>query len=95
MAVDPSAILPGYSVFARPAILAGGPDSGQYVGVVEDVIEQQERHYLRVAPPIAEASELYIPILAVRDVVGKQVHLDLTMEQLLGQAWYLPPDTGG
>ena len=26
---------------------------------------------------------------------GKQVRLDLTAEQLLGQAWHLPPDTGG
>jgi hypothetical protein len=94
MAVDPSAILPGYSVFARAAILAGGPDSGQFVGTVEEVIERQGRHYLRLAPPMTGASELYIPILAIGDVVGKQVHLDLTMEQLLGQAWHLPPDTG-
>ena len=95
MAVDPSSILPGYSVFARPAILGGGPVAGQLVGVVEDVIERQGRHYIRVAQGMDRASELYLPILAVRDVVGKQVHLDLTAEQLLGQAWHLPPDAGG
>jgi len=95
MAVDPSSIQAGYSVFARPALLAGGPDSGQYVGTVEAVIERQGRYYLRVAPPMAGASELYLPILAVRDVVGKEVHLDLTTEHLLGQAWHLPPDSDG
>jgi hypothetical protein len=36
-------------------------------------------------------TELFLPLAAVRFVGSRQVHLQLAVEDLLGQAWHRPP----
>ncbi|HZS02813.1 MAG TPA: hypothetical protein VFE37_29160 [Chloroflexota bacterium] len=91
MAVDPSAIQPGYSVYAHHVDPAHHADLGQFVGEVEAVLERGGLHYVQVGGGLQDANQLYLPIDAVRAVVGRQVHLNLSLEQLAGRAWHEPP----
>ncbi|HLH24061.1 MAG TPA: hypothetical protein VK066_16185 [Chloroflexota bacterium] len=91
MAVDPAAIQPGYAVYAHHVDPANHIDLGQFVGEVEGVLERHGLHYVQVGGGLQNANQLYLPIDAVRSVVGRQVHLNLSREQLNGRAWHLPP----
>ena len=94
MAVDPGGILPGYAVYAHHVDASNHLDTGQYVGTVQDVLEVRNVHYLHVRGGLERANELFIPLGAVRALIGKQVHLVLSLEQLAGEAWHLDPRTG-
>lgn len=89
-AADYHAIQPGYPVFARQVDPAYD-DEGQFVGVVEEVLERRGVHYLRVRGGLEQARELYLPLDAVRATVGHQVRLNLTPADLVGRAWHEPP----
>jgi hypothetical protein len=91
MAVDPRAIHPGYSVYAHHVDPANHADTGQFVGQVEAVLERGGLHFVQVGGGLQEANQLYLPIDAVRLVVGREVHLNLSPEQLTGRAWHEPP----
>jgi hypothetical protein len=91
MAVDPSAIHPGYSVYAHHVDPANHTDLGQFVGEVESVLERGGLHYVQVGGGLQGANQLYLPIEAVRAVRGREVHLNLSVEQLNGRGWHLPP----
>ncbi len=93
MAVDPSSILPGYAVYAHHVDASNHLDLGQYLGAVQEVLEVGHVHYLHVRGGLEHANELFIPLGAVRQVVGKHVHLTLSLEQLAGEAWHLDPRT--
>ncbi len=89
--VDLREIHPGCPVFAHRVDTAMHADPGQFVGVIEDVLDREGVHYLYVRGGLEGASELYLPLAAVRAVAGKQVHLSLSVEDLVGQAWHRPP----
>lgn len=90
-ALDHDAIQPGYPVFARHADPAHDADVGQFVGVVDDVLERRGIHYLRVRGGLEQARELFLPLDAVRLATGHQVRLNLTPADLVGPAWHQPP----
>jgi hypothetical protein len=91
MAVDPTAIHPGYAVYAHHIDRANHADAGQFVGEVEALIERRGLHYLQVGGGLQGANQLYLPIESVRVVAGREVHLNLSLEQLTGRAWHEPP----
>lgn len=91
MAADPGSILPGYSVYAHHVDRDNHIDQGQFVGTVHGVVESHGHHYLHVQGGLERMNELWIPIAAVRVVVGKHVHLGLSSEELVGEAWHRPP----
>jgi hypothetical protein len=91
MAVDPATIQPGYAVYAHHVDPANHVDLGQFVGEVEAVLERHGLHYIKVSGGIQGANQLYLPIEAVRALVGREVHLNLSLEQLAGRAWHEPP----
>src|SRR5579884_2060783 len=93
--VDPAAIQPGYVVYAHYMDPEGRTDIGQYVGIVHEVLRHDGVHYLHVHGGLGQANELFIPLSAVRAVAGKQVRLTLTLEDLAGLAWHLPPGSPG
>jgi hypothetical protein len=87
-----STIQSGYPVFARPADPAKDFELGQFVGVVDDVIESRGTPYLHVRGALEQARELFLPLGAVRAAGGHQVRLNLAPADLLGQGWHaLPP----
>ncbi len=88
--VDPQLIRPGYAVYAHRVDARGHADAGQFVGVVHAVIAQQGVHIVHVRGGLEHANELFLPMGAVQVIVGKQVHLNLSMEALAGQAWHQP-----
>ena len=90
-AVDGKAIQPGYPVFARHTDPASDFDLGQFVGVVDEVIETRGAPYLHVRGGLEQARELFLPLGAVRAAEGHQVRLNLTPADLLGQTWHTPP----
>jgi hypothetical protein len=91
MAVDPAAIHPGYDVYAHHVDSTNHVDLGQFVGEVEAVVERRGLHYLQIGGGLQGANQLYLPIGAVRAVVGRQVHLSLSLEDLIGRPWHEPP----
>jgi nucleotide-binding universal stress UspA family protein len=93
--VDPATIQPGDVVYAHHVDSQGRTDIGQYVGIVREVLRHDGVHYLHVHGGLGQANELFIPLSAVRAVAGKQVHLTLTLEDLAGLAWHLPPGSPG
>jgi hypothetical protein len=87
--VDQQAISSGYVVFARP----GDRDYsgvGRFVGVVDDVLSVDGRHYLRVRGGLEDVRELLLPLAEVRTVGSHQVHLQLAVEDLSDQTWHRP-----
>ncbi len=91
MALDPTSIQPGASVYAHHVDAGNHTDLGQFVGVVEAILERGGVHYLLVRPALDHADALYLPLGAVRAAVGEQVHLRLSPEDLAGRAWHVPP----
>lgn len=91
MTVDPQLIFPGYVVFARPDGSHGGCGVGPFVGVVQDMLVVDGLHYVHVRGGLANVDELFLPLSAIRFVGGRQVHLQLAVEDLLGETWHLPP----
>ena len=91
MAIDPAAIHPGYKVYAHHVDPNNHADLGEFVGEVEAVLECNGLHYLQVGGGLQNANRLYLPIGAVRALAGRQVHLSLSLEDLTGRAWHLPP----
>jgi nucleotide-binding universal stress UspA family protein len=91
LAVDGRTIQPGYPVFARHVDPASDFDLGQFVGVVDEVIETRGAPYLHVRGGLEQARELFLPLGAVRAAEGHQVRLNLTTADLLGQTWHTPP----
>jgi hypothetical protein len=91
MAVDPTAIHPGYSVYAHHVDPNNHVDLGEFVGEVEAVLERQGLHYVQVGGGLQGANQLYLPIDAVFAVLGRQVHLNLSLGDLNGRAWHVPP----
>jgi len=89
--VDLQAIRPGYAVYAHQIDARGHSDLGQIVGVVHAVIAHQGMHLLHVRGGLSHTNELFLPMGAVQAVGGKQVHLNLSVEALAGQAWHQPP----
>jgi hypothetical protein len=89
--VDRGAIQPGYPVFARHMDPASAFDLGQFVGVVDEVIESRGTPYLHVRGGLEQARELFLPLGAVRAAAGHQVRLNLTPADLLGHTWHTPP----
>jgi len=89
--VDYDTVQPGYLVFAHHVDPGCHVDPGQYVGVVGDVLERDGVHYLHVRGGLERASELFLPLGAIDAVVGKQVHLKLTLEDLAGRVWHQAP----
>jgi nucleotide-binding universal stress UspA family protein len=90
--VDFHAIQPGYPVYAHHIGPARRTDRGQFVGVVEDVLEHQGIRYVHVRGGLGQANELFLPVGAIHAVVGRQVHLNLSREDLAGQVWHLAPN---
>jgi nucleotide-binding universal stress UspA family protein len=91
--VDAASIQPGYTVFAHRVDDADRAGVGQFVGTVQAVVEGQGVHYVHVRGALQQTNELFIPIAAVRAVVHHQVHLRISVEDLLGEAWHLGPAT--
>jgi nucleotide-binding universal stress UspA family protein len=89
--VDHGRIRPGYLVFAHHVDPGSRVDPGQFVGVVADVLERGAVHYLHLRGGLGRANELFLPIGTIQAVVGKQVHLKLSLEDLAGQAWHQAP----
>ena len=58
-------------------------------GVVEDVLVHRGGYCLHVRGGLEGANELCLPMTAVGAVRGHQVHLNLSVEDLLGQPWHL------
>jgi hypothetical protein len=90
MTVDPQAISSGYVVFARPDGSRDQSGIGPFVGVVEDVLTVDGLHYVHVRGGLQNVNELFLPLAEVRLTCSQQVHLQLAVEDLLGQAWQLP-----
>jgi hypothetical protein len=91
---NPGLIQSGYPVFASPTDGALGR-IGQFVGVVEDVRIHRGGYCVHVRGGLEGANELRLPIAAVRAVHGHQVHLNLSVEDLLGQPWHIDPALPG
>jgi hypothetical protein len=91
--VDAASIQPGYTVFAHRVDGAGRAGVGQFVGTVQAVVERQGIHYVHVRGALQQTDELFIPIAAVRAVVHHQVHLSLSLADLVGEAWHQSPAT--
>jgi hypothetical protein len=89
--VDHRSIAPGSRVFAHRATSDRHTDAGAFVGVVQEVVECDGLHYVRVQGGLGQAREHYLPIRAVRLVMARQVHLNLSAEDLVGQSWHRPP----
>jgi nucleotide-binding universal stress UspA family protein len=89
--VEYGTVQPGYLVFAHHGDPGCHVDPGQFVGVVGDVLERDGVHYLHVRGGLERANELFLPIGAIEAVVGKQVHLKLSLEDLAGRAWHQAP----
>jgi nucleotide-binding universal stress UspA family protein len=89
--VDYGTIRPGHLVFAHHVDPGCRVDPGQFVGVVAEVLERGAVHYLHLRGGVGQANELFIPVGAIQAVVGKQVHLRLSPEDLAGQAWHQAP----
>ena len=90
-AETPGTIRESYAVYAHHLDAQNRTDLGQYVGVVHTMIDREGVRYIHVRGGLQHANELFIPMTAVRMVVGKQVHLNLSREELSGRAWHLPP----
>jgi hypothetical protein len=86
-----STIQPGYPVFAHHANPADDVGIGPFVGVVEGITRSRDIRYLHVRAALARAPELLLPMEAVRAAMGKQVHLALSVDDLLADARYQPP----
>jgi nucleotide-binding universal stress UspA family protein len=84
-------ILRGYPVFAHRMGPNHRPELGQFVGTVEEGILYDGVHYLHVRGGIEGCNGLYLPLGSVQTVVAKQVHLNLSLEDLAGRTWHLPP----
>ena len=89
--METAGIQAGYSVYAHHIDPTNHADLGQFVGTVVEVLERNGLHFVHVRGGLDAPNELYLPIAAVRAVVGKQVHLDLSAEDLAGRAWHMPP----
>ncbi|HZR99873.1 MAG TPA: hypothetical protein VFE37_14270 [Chloroflexota bacterium] len=87
----PGPIAAAYAVYAHHMNTKNQMDAGQYMGVVHEVIAHAGVRYIHVRGGLQHANELFIPMTAVRLVIGKQVHLSLSPEQLVGRAWHIPP----
>ena len=76
-----AAIKPGHQVYA------GGTEIGEIVREIPsgDVV------YLHVRRFGPGEDDLYIPTIAIRQVVGGHVYLNLTAEELVSQPWHVPP----
>jgi nucleotide-binding universal stress UspA family protein len=84
-------ILRGYPVFAHRVGPNHQPEIGQFVGTVEEVLADKDIHYLRIRGGLEHCNELFLPMGAVQTVAAKQVHLKLSLEDLAGQTWHMPP----
>lgn len=91
--VDYRAIQPGYPVFARHVDPTYDFDVGQFVGVVDEVIDNRGAPYLHVRGGLEQARELFLPLAAVRAAIDHQVRLNLTPADLVGETWHVPPST--
>jgi hypothetical protein len=91
MELDASRIQPGAKVYAHHYDGQHRPDTGQFVGMVVEVLERDGVHYLRIQPALDHDDDLYLPLAAVQQAVGDQVHLNLSPEDLAGRVWHLPP----
>lgn len=89
--VDPSTIAAGYGVYAHHVDRNNHADLGQYVGDVQEVLDRHGAYYLHVRGGVQGANELWLPLATVRAVAGEEVHLNLSMEDLAGEAWRVPP----
>ena len=92
MTVDPQVICPGYVVFARPDGSHGQSGIGPFVGVVEDMLTRDGLDYVHVRGALQNVNELFLPLAEVRLTGNQQVHLQLAVEDLVGQAWHRPLD---
>ena len=68
-------------------VVAGDDAIGELVGTLtyEDV---EYLHVRRFGPGL---DDLYIPSIAVRQVMPKHIYLSLDAEALLGQSWHVRP----
>lgn len=72
-------------------VIAGTEDIGEILDVhVRDGVRYL--HILRFGPG---GDEIYVPTIAVRQVVGNHVYLGVTTADLLGKAWHERPDPPG
>ena len=69
-------------------VIAGDQD----IGEILDVLTRDGVRYLHILRFGAGGDEIYVPTIAVRQVVGNHVYLDVTAAELLGQAWHDRPD---
>jgi hypothetical protein len=89
MTVDRQTISSGYVVFARPDERDYN-GVGPFVGVVDDVLTVDGRHYVRVRGGLDDVKQLLLPLTEVRTVGSHQVHLQLAVEDLTDRAWHQP-----
>lgn len=68
-------------------VMAGGEAIGE---VIDELAHAGERyiHVRRFGPG---EDDLYIPHTAASHVTGKHVYLSVNPEDLLGEAWHIPP----
>jgi hypothetical protein len=81
----------GLPVFAHHVDAYNRMGIGQFVGVVEEDLVGDGGEYLHVRGGLENVRELFLPMSAVRTVMGGQVHLNLSAEDLVGQTWHTPP----
>jgi hypothetical protein len=79
------------SINPRRLVFADDEEIGEVLGEITegDVV------YLHVRRFGAGQDELFIPSMAVRQVVGNHVYLTLPAEELVAQAWHVRPGEFG
>jgi len=91
MELDARRIPLGAKVYAHHLDGQQRRDTGQFVGVVVEVLERDGVHYLRVQSALDHDDHLYLPLGGVQQAVGDEIHLRLSPEDLAGRVWHLPP----
>ena len=76
-----------FAFAAGQEVLAGDEAIGELV----TTLHHDDVEYLHVRRYGAGLDDLYIPSIAVRDIVAKHVYLALDPEALLGEAWHVRP----
>ena len=81
MTVDLTALSPGQEVVA----------GDEAIGELVDTLRHDNVEYLHVRRFGPGLDDLYIPSIAVRQVMPKHIYLSLDAEALLGQSWHVHP----
>jgi hypothetical protein len=81
MSVDLTALSPGQEVLA----------GNEAIGELVETLHCDDVEYLHVRRFGMGLDDLYIPSIAVRQVVPKHVYLDLDADALVGQSWHIRP----